>query len=338
MLLAGLFRKKFAADAHSTADQTRRAVRLAFFGGKGGVGKTTCSAAFALALAERGYRTLLVSTDPAHSTGDLLEVTGGEQPVNVKENLWLKEIDAEAASDRYIREVKQQLQGLTAPGLWKEVERQMDFAAASPGAEEAAQFDEMVGTILEADGSYDHLVFDTAPTGHTLRLMSLPELMGVWIEGMIARRKKTQDLNRMFSNIAGTDVEPEDRVYEILQRRKNRFAAVREALHNPDVTSFYFVLNPERLSIVETEKAMNLLHKYGVPVKGIVVNRVLPKEADGVFIAKRREQERAYVKNIAERFQGISKIYIPMKPTDIRGLDSLRAISELLWEGMFNKR
>src|SRR5690606_6724812 len=104
----------------------------------------TCSAAFALALAEKGYRTLLVSTDPAHSTGDLLEVTGGEQPVNVKENLWLKEIDAEAASDRYIREVKQQLQGLTAPGLWKEVERQMDFAAASPGAEEAAQFDEMV--------------------------------------------------------------------------------------------------------------------------------------------------------------------------------------------------
>lgn len=304
-------------------------VRITFFGGKGGVGKTTCSAACALTLADAGYRTLLVSTDPAHSTADLLEVTGEEETREVQDNLWIKEIDPAAASKRYMQEVKLNLHGLTAPGLWKEVERQMDFAAASPGADEAALFDEIVSTILDAEGSFDRLVFDTAPTGHTLRLLSLPELMGVWVEGMIARRKKTQDLNRMLSHIAGTNVEPHDQVYELLQRRKNRFANVRELLLNRNVTSFYFVLNPERLAIIESEKAMDILHKYAIPVKGLVVNRVLPPEADGTFFAKRREQEYVYLQHIEERFHHLDKLYIPMKPSDIRDLHGLSDIAAL---------
>lgn len=335
MLLASWFQKSQKAKESYSATVRKQSTRITFFGGKGGVGKTTCSAAYALSLAEAGKRTLLVSTDPAHSTGDLLEVPVGERVLKVKDNLWVQEIEPEEASRRYMQEVKQNLHGLAAPGLWKEVERQMDFAAASPGADEAALFDEMVSTILEAQGSYDCLVFDTAPTGHTLRLLSLPELMSVWIEGMIARRKKTQDLHRMMQNIAGTDVEPQDQVYEMLQRRKNRFAAVREWLLNPQMTSFCFVLNPERLPILESAKAMEMLHKYEVPVKGLVVNRVLPDEADGTFLAKRREQEQEYLREIEERFRGLDKMYIPMKPRDIRGLDGLSDIALQFREQQF---
>lgn len=301
-------------------------MRITFFGGKGGVGKTTCSAAHALALAESGERTLLISTDPAHSTADLLEMTVRREPVKLKDRLWVKEIDPADASARYMEEVKQHLYGLAAPRLWKEVERQMDFAAASPGADEAALFDEMVQTILDGEHDYDHLVFDTAPTGHTLRLLSLPELMGVWIEGMISRRKRHRDLTRMLHNVAGTEVEPEDRVYEMLQKRKNRFAAVRERLLDPQVTRFCFVLNPEHLPLIETAKAVDILDKYDIPVKGLIVNRVLPPEADGAFFAKRREQEHVYLQEIDERFHHLDKLFIPMKPTDIRGLHELSDI------------
>ncbi|PTX61769.1 arsenite efflux ATP-binding protein ArsA [Melghirimyces profundicolus] len=304
--------------------------KIAFFGGKGGVGKTTCSASYAVALARRGHKTLLVSTDPAHSVGDLLEVKAGSDPVGAAENLWVREIDPAQASRRYLEEVKGNLKGLAAPGLWQEVERQMDFAADSPGADEAALFDDMVSIILSAESEYDRIVFDTAPTGHTLRLLSLPELMGVWVEGMLARREKTRELHRMLHNVAGVSEDPKDRVHELLERRKNRFASARERLLNPDVTSFHFVLNPERLSILESAKAMDLLKKYGVPVGGVIVNRVLPDEADGAFLARRKEREKVYLEEIGKRFADLPKIRIPLQPEDIRGLSGVAAVAERL--------
>lgn len=304
--------------------------RIAFFGGKGGVGKTTCSAAYALSLAEKGRRTLLVSTDPAHSLGDLLDVLIGDESLKVGDFLYVREIDPERASRRYMEEVKKNLRDLAAPKLWKEVERQMDFAAASPGADEAALFDEMVSVILEAERDYDRIVFDTAPTGHTLRLLSLPELMGVWIEGMLARRRKTRELQRMLNNASGLtdDDQPEDRVYALLQRRKNRFASARERLLDPAFTSFYFVVNPEKLSILEASKAREILNKYGIPVGGVVVNRVIPEEADGDFLAQRRKQEKMHLKEVEERFGDLPLLYIPLEPEDIQGFAGLRKISE----------
>lgn len=304
--------------------------RIAFFGGKGGVGKTTCSAAYALSLAERGLRTLLVSTDPAHSLGDLLGVRVGDETLQVEGGLCVREIDPEGAVHRYLAEVKDNLRGLAAPRLWKEVERQMDFASASPGADEAALFDEIVSVILEAENTYDRIVFDTAPTGHTLRLLSLPELMGVWIEGMLARRRKTREWQRMLHNASGLadDDQPEDRVYTLLQRRKNRFAYARERLLNPSYTSFYFVVNPERLSILEAFKAREMLNKYGVSVGGTVVNRILPAEADGAFLAQRREQEKRYLQEVEKRFGDLPAVHIPLEPEDIQGIDGIRRIAE----------
>ncbi|OYD07268.1 hypothetical protein CHM34_12870 [Paludifilum halophilum] len=321
---------KRLVNGKNQSSKQRGKERVAFFGGKGGVGKTTCSASYAAALAQEGWRTLLVSTDPAHSVGDLLEVRAGARAVKAADGLWIREIDPEESSRRYMEEVKGNLQGMAAPGMWREVERQMDFAAASPGADEAALFEEMVSILLSAESEYDRIVFDTAPTGHTLRLMSLPELMGVWVDGMLTRRKKTRELHRMLQNVSEVEEEPQDRVYQILERRKNRFATARERLLDPEVTSFYFVLNPERLSILESAKAMDLLNKYGVSVGGLIINRVLPKEADGSFLARRREQEQGYLKEIEERFRELPQTRIPMKPEDIRGLEGIRDLAARL--------
>lgn len=310
--------------------KNKEQLNITFFGGKGGVGKTTCSATFAFSLAKKGCKTLLVSTDPAHSLGDLLEVDAHSHN-QIAPCLSVLELDSESAGDRYISEVKDNLEKLTAPEMWKEVERQIDFAKASPGADEAALFDELVKIILEAEGKFEHIVFDTAPTGHTLRLLSLPDLMEVWMDGMLAQRRKSQEMNRMLSNIAGVrEEEPADQVYHLLQRRKHRFSMVKELLLDPEKTTFYFVLNPERLPILETEKAMDVLEKHDITVGGIIVNRVLPEDADGAFLEKRREQEQIYLQEIKDKFSRLNKVYIPMQPSDIKGIEGINSLVPLM--------
>lgn len=330
LLLAGLFKKRKREKQLilTESNGTNERLNISFFGGKGGVGKTTCSTTFAFALAEKGVRTLLVSTDPAHSLFDLIST---RKTSKVTENLWIEELDSDKAVKRYIQEVKQNLEKVTAPDMRKEVERQIDFAVSSPGANEAALFEEFVTIILRAPGVYDHVVFDTAPTGHTLRLLSLPELMEVWVDGMLAQRKKSQDMHQMLHNIAGVEEQDErvDEVYHLLYKRKERFLKVKEYLLDPDRTSFYFVLNPERLPIIETEKAIHSIKEHNIPIGGLIVNRVLPKEADGYFLAKRREREQAYLAEIEQRFQYLPKIYVPMQATDITKIDEIKALSQL---------
>ena len=230
------------------AEKETGSLKITFFGGKGGVGKTTCSAVYAFYLAEQGVRTLLVSTDRAHSLVDLLSV---RNPNHAFEHLSVVELESEKAMKRYMKEVKENLEKWTAPEMRKEVERQIDFAMSSPGADEAALFEEFTAILLNADEKYDHIVFDTAPTGHTLRLLSLPELMEAWVDGLLAQRKKSQDMQRMFHHIAGAEEDERvDEVYHLLYKRKTRYLKVKQHLLDADRTSFYFVLNPERLPIV----------------------------------------------------------------------------------------
>lgn len=177
--------------------------RVLFFGGKGGVGKTTIASAFALRSAERGERTLLVSTDPAHSTGDVLGMSLGSKPTRVVEGLWALEIDPAREADRYIEGVKRRVAEVAAPRIMREVERQIDAARVSPGAEEAAVFERLTRVLDDEGEDYDRVVFDTAPTGHTLRLLALPEQMRTWVDGLIDRRRKLGAVRRMWRNVSG---------------------------------------------------------------------------------------------------------------------------------------
>lgn len=170
---------------------------IIFFGGKGGVGKTTCSSAFAKACAASSKKTLLVSTDPAHSTSDIFEKKIGDKIVNLEENIDAIEINADAESKLYMDRVRANLKNVVSPVIIKEIDRQIDAAAISPGTEEAALFDKMTEIILGEAEKYDKIVFDTAPTGHTVRLMSLPELLGAWLKLLIQKRRKALGLMQL---------------------------------------------------------------------------------------------------------------------------------------------
>ncbi|UCF39831.1 MAG: ArsA family ATPase [Gemmatimonadota bacterium] len=301
-----------------------------FFGGKGGVGKTTLASAFALLAAEQGQRTLLVSTDPAHSTGDILELDVGPEPREVLPGLWAIEIDPVQEADRYIAEVKARIADTTPPRLAAEVERQIDIARVSPGAEEAALFERFTRLMEEAGTRYDRLLFDTAPLGHTLRLLSLPQQMATWMGGLIGRRRKMNALGRMWRRVAGAAAgdgpAPDDRVLAALEERQARFERARQVLTDARRSAFVLVATPERLPLLEAEKAVRTLDRYGIPVGAVFLNRVLPGGAAGEFVERRREREARHLDQAATAFAAHPLFRIPLLDTDVHGLAALRRI------------
>src|SRR5690606_15786563 len=272
---------------------------IIFVGGKGGVGKSTSAAAIAWQSAKAGYRTLLVSTDPAHNVGDIFNEQIGGRTKEIADNLYALEIDPEIETENYIKGVKENIRGTVHTSMMEEVNRQLDTAKASPGADEAALFDKLIHIILEERQHFDKLVFDTAPTGHTIRLLSLPELMGVWIEGLLDKRRKTNENYTALLN----DGEPrEDPIYDVLRERQERFSKARDILLDAKQTGFVFVLNPERLPILETKKALELLDKYHLHVKTLIINKVLPEKVEGEFFQERKKHETKYMDMIKETF------------------------------------
>ncbi len=301
--------------------------RLSFFGGKGGVGKTTCASAFALQLAESGQRVLVISTDPAHSLGDLWLQKLAAEPRSLLENLDALELDAEQALDRYMSEVRRNLRDLASPEVREAAVRQADLAASSPGAEEAALLDELVRLTLEERQRYDHLIFDTAPTGHTLQLLQLPEAMRSWTEGLLARRKESMDTSLAAR---GQQDPPEDRAASILARRRDRYASMRDCLLDQNRTRFIPVLNPDRLSLEETRRMVKTLGEVGVRVDTLIVNRVLPEEADGSFAARRRSNEAQHLEAITQTFPDLEQIRLPLETTDVSREQGLQPLAQQL--------
>ncbi len=306
---------------------------LVFFGGKGGVGKTTLAAAHALLAAERGQRTLLVSTDPAHSTHDILEADIGPDPGEILPGLWAMEIDPAREADRYIGDVKARIADTVPPRLAAEVDRQIEIARVSPGAEEAALFDRVTRVIEEAGAGYDRILFDTAPLGHTLRLLSLPEQMAAWMSGLIGRRRKVNTLGCMWRRVAGAaggsgaaGREREDPVLAALEERRARFERARATLTDRRRSAFALVTVPERLPILEAESAVRALDRNGIAVGAVFVNRVLPDAAQGEFLAQRREREADYLRRIAESFAGHPVHRVPLLEEDVHGLAAVRRV------------
>ena len=305
-----------------------------FFGGKGGTGKTTCAAAYACHLAARGCRTLLVSTDPAHSTSDVLDVPLGADITPVAENFWGLEVDPALEARRYISAIQEKMLSIVSPTIVDEIRKQMEIAYTSPGAEEAAIFDKFVELMDERGRTYDAIVFDTAPTGHTLRLLSLPEILGGWIETLIAKRRKAMEMFGMAGRFdeAMKKKAEDDPVVEALVRRRDRFERSRRYLTDPEASAFYFVLNAEKMPILETARAVEMLIRFGIGVGGVVVNRVIPEDA-GEFFRERLAAQEGYLKDIEKRFAHLRRIVrLPLLRTDVQGMDQIKKIAELMEE------
>ncbi|SFQ29940.1 ArsA family ATPase [Salibacterium halotolerans] len=301
---------------------------IVFFGGKGGVGKSTSASAFALSAAEQGKNTLLVSTDPAHNLGDLFDTSIGDEALRLSPRLWGLEISSGQEAKRYINEVKDNLKGLVKSHMAEEVNRQIDMAALSPGAEEAALFDRMVKIVLEESREYDLIVFDTAPTGHTVRLLTLPELMESWVEGMLERR---QAVNENYSQWLHDGEPVDDPIYRTLMERKDRFSQARHTLLDQKKTGYVYVLTPEKLPIAETERALELLEHAKLEVGTLIVNKCIPEtEETGYFFTSRQKQEEVYKEQIEEKFSQKRRIYLPLLEEDISSRRALEALKEKL--------
>lgn len=302
--------------------------RFTFFGGKGGTGKTTCASAYALNLASRGIRTLVVSTDPAHSLSDAIGKPIGSEVVSIGKNLWAIEIDAELEAKRYMKSIQEQMLHVVSAAIVEEIKKQLRVAYLSPGAEEAAIFDKFIDLMEHTGEKYDVIVFDTAPTGHTLRLLTLPEVLGIWIDHLVKKRRKAVDLMKLAARYEKAlqkklEVDP---ITDTLQKRKEKFQKAREFLVDKENTVFHFVLNAEKLPILETERAIKTLNEFNINVGAVVVNRIIPPEA-GAFFESRRKSQAEYLETIDEKFGQYGVVRLDMLNTDIQGVEQLELVA-----------
>jgi len=300
--------------------------RILFFGGKGGVGKTTCASAMAMAAAKQGKRVLLVSTDPAHSTSDIFERPFSKEETEIYPGLVGIEVDADYEARRYIDTVREQIARLFSPSILKEAQRQIELVSTMPGVEEVALFDRMGELMVTRIDVYDLVIFDTAPTGHTMRLLRMPELMSSWIEALSKRRRNLISFGQNIDRV-GSDPDP---ILTTLERRKEKLEQVRARLMQHNFTGFVLVLVPERLPIEESARAAETLQDANVNVCGVLVNRVLPENLQGEFYQARRQQEQKYRDEIQRRFAKYPVEWILQFETDVYGLKNLERLSEML--------
>lgn len=284
--------------------------KIVFFGGKGGVGKTTCASAYAIGRAEEGKRVLLVSTDPAHSTRDIFSCGEGRgESVRIEENIDLLEIDSQHESKKYLDGVMDNCRKIVSPIILDEIKKQIKAASVSPGTHEAALFERMGEVILNSD-KYEYLVFDTAPTGHTLRLIKLPELLEGWTETLIRKRRKILRLKEMKT--FQRNLMEGDRVLKILTERKAKFGALREVFRDRETCIFNFVLNPEIMALRETQRALLELKEAGIKTENLIVNKCLPSGLDRGFWEKKLEEQESVISQLEGENSHIriSKFYL----------------------------
>ncbi|MFD2189758.1 ArsA family ATPase [Pistricoccus aurantiacus] len=328
--------------------------RLLWVGGKGGVGKTSVAAALAVLAAGRGRRVLVVSTDPAHSLGDVFDRELSDRPRRLLPNLDALEIDPDAEVEAHLQRVISQMRRFTVPRMMDEMERQMRLSRQSPGTQEAALLERIARLATQESDTYDLIVFDTAPTGHTLRLLSLPEAMAAWTEGLLSHSRKSEELGKVLQHLtpksgqdldspfadpqqdANSDLDERTRsIAETLLARRRLFLQARRAVEDSATSNFLFVLTPERLPILETVRSVKALKEAGIPVAATLVNRVIPEEADGDFLRRRREQEAEYLARIDRELKDYPRPRLPMLATDIQGLEILEQLAERLEEAGF---
>jgi arsenite-transporting ATPase len=301
------------------------------YGGKGGVGKTTCAAATGLKLAREGRETLVVSTDPAHSLSDSFEAELSSQPTEIVDGLSAVEIDPTERIDRYRRMVAALAADFREVGLrLDEADIERLFAAGiAPGSDEAAALDLFV-EYVDA-GTWDAIVFDTAPTGHTLRLLALPDVLGEALGTTMDVRNQVQGLADSAKRVMYGPV-----YYALGRRREGRddFADLRsrmerasDLLRDSELTEFRVVLVPESMAVDESRRLIARLREAGVPVRTLVVNRLLEEIDERCDRCRaRRDEQRARLAEVRELFPELELYRLPELHGEAHGVQSLELL------------
>lgn len=309
--------------------------RYIMFGGKGGLGKTTFSAATAYYLAQQGHKVLVFSVDPQASLSDIFQRDiFGKGAVEIIPNLFAQEIDADRRIKEYQDEIRQKI--LNMYGFEKipeEIDRYIQAASAEPAMEESAIFDEVVDIVV--GGEYDYYIYDLVPLGHALYYLSMAKVYDEWIDKITSLREEMAEYAQVAKIMQRDRELEEDQILRELQDIKYRINTSSGILTDREKTAFFFVVIPEEMVILDTQKAAGLFARFNVPLCGYVVNRVLPRELAGQnipeYLRNRLKMQETYMKRIEEIFGGEVLAYIPEFERDITGLDMIKRMAEAMF-------
>jgi arsenite/tail-anchored protein-transporting ATPase len=312
--------------------------RYIMFGGKGGLGKTTFSAATAYYLAKKGKRVLVFSVDPQASLSDIFKQDiFGKGPTEIIPNLFAQEIDADRRVKEYQQEIRQKI--LDMYGMEQipdEIESYIQAAAAEPAMEESAIFDEVVDIVVT--GGYDYYIYDLVPLGHALYYLSMASVYDAWIDKITHLREQMREYDQVAATIRREKTLDEDAILNELLFIKDRINKSSGILTDKKKTAFFFVVTGEEMVIKDTVKAAELFAKFDVPLSGYIINRVLPKELKDQnipeYLKNRLTMQEHYLKVIDETFSGQILATVPEMERDVTGLAMIEKMAQAMYDDL----
>lgn len=311
-------------------------LKYIFFGGKGGVGKTVMAGAAALWSAKQGKKTLLASTNPVHSLSNLFEQNVFGRPVVVcdEEKCHAFEIDTRETIERSKKNIREKINWfLKFADITTKAEDFIESATMNPAFEESAMFENMIDLMFKDE--YDFYVFDTAPTANARRLLGMSKVYGLWVDKMLKSKEEATSLRDLLSF---TKKKEEDPLLDYLLDFKDRMAHAKDLLTDDALTAFFFVTLPESLPIAVITRFINWFYEFGIPVGGVVVNGVIPKEQIAVdtaeFVQNRIKMQDEHMEQIWKIFGDKVRAVAPLFETEVKGTKMLtRMVDQLLKNG-----
>lgn len=310
---------------------------IIFVGGKGGVGKTTISASIASKLAYEKKKTLIVSTDPAHSLGDVLNIQLNATPKQITPYLYAQELDAKKITDEHFKNIEDTLQGYAKPEMFGKIKEHLELSKESPGASEAAIL-ESICKIITNEQEYEHIVFDTAPTGHTIRLLSLPSIMSAWTDGLMSRQKNRNQLKEAASVFWKKKEDDEhnpfkpttqnrwDKAMEKLDERKKLFQDANLVLKDSKKCKIFLVMIPQVLPLEETLRTLKQLEYFSMDCGGVFANQIIPKSQTEEFWQIQVQKQHEILEIIEQKVENKNIFFVELSSKDLRGEEKLRDI------------
>ncbi len=330
---------------------------IIFIGGKGGVGKTTTAAALASYYASQQQKTLIVSTDPAHSLGDVLNTRLNNAKTVISPYLDAIELNPDVIVDAHFAQVERTIKAYANPDMMPKIREHLRLSKSAPGAQEAAMLESMCQHLVEAaDAGYEHIIFDTAPTGHTLRLLVLPEMMGAWTDGLLAQQRRQAKLRSVATHLdshnhahnqksnqkehhtasaqkndvanpfATKKSDRWEQAVSVLEKRKELFRQAGQLLHDRTQTAIVLVMTADVLPLAETKRAIEQLEDSKLTPAAIVINQLITPAQSDEFWQRRAERQQQLMQDIENNFSKYPLYPIYLQQTDVRGTEALSAL------------
>jgi len=307
-------------------------MKYIFFGGKGGVGKTVMAGAAALFSAKQGKKTLLASTNPVHSLSNMFgqNVLGKAVTVCDEQNCYALEIDTRETIERSKQEIREKINWfLKFADITTTAEEFIESATMNPAFEESAMFENMMDIMFKDE--YDFYVFDTAPTANARRLLGMSKVYGLWVDKMLKSREEAKSLRELLSFSKKDEKDP---LLDYLLGFKDRMGNAKELLTDDALTAFFFVTLPESLPIAVITRFINWFYEFGIPVGGVIVNGVIPKEQvakdAAEFVLNRVKMQDEHMQQIWKIFGDKVRAIIPLFETEVQGTQMLNRLVDAL--------